>query len=143
MNALFPNDDRDLQERFAALRRHDAAHTPDFAATLRKQPGGRRGSWLKPALAAALLLIALSAARKYWKPEVTVTASITEWKSPTDFLLETSGHELLEGVPKIGEGSFGEGAFGEGPLGGWQPGEWPAPSAVPSATPTPSGKKQS
>jgi len=30
-------------------------------------------------------------------------ASITSWKPATDFLLDTPGREMLEGVPDIGE----------------------------------------
>ncbi len=33
---------------------------------------------------------------------VRSATSITEWKAPTDFLLETPGSELLRTVPQIG-----------------------------------------
>lgn len=129
MNQLFNNDDRDLKERFAALHRDDASHAPDFAATLRKTPGGGRTIWLRPVLAAALfVVVGLAALRFYSRPHVESTAPITEWKSPTDFLLQTPGHELLESVPQIGE---------------WKPGEWPDEPALPGASPTPSRKKTS
>jgi hypothetical protein len=29
--------------------------------------------------------------------------SITEWRSPTDFLLRTPGEEILQVIPRIGE----------------------------------------
>jgi hypothetical protein len=56
-----------------------------------------------------------------WRP--AANASITEWRSPTDFLLQTPGHELLEGVPRIGQ--------------------WPDEFLRSRPTATPSGKKKS
>lgn len=125
MTPNIPEDDRHLRERFAALRREDARQAPDFATTLQRKPARGEGArWLRPAAAAALIVVmAIAAARFYSRPHVQPAISITEWKSPTDFLLETSGHELLESVPQIGE--------------------WPERQVIPSASPSPSRKKAS
>jgi len=104
------DNDRDLRERFAALRREEEAQAPGFMA--RPVPGPRQvWPWSPGALTAAATCLAAIAAVALWlgtashrmrqEPGKPV-ASITEWKPQTDFLLETPGRELLGTVPAIG-----------------------------------------
>ena len=104
-------DDRDLRQRFAALRREDEGGTPAFAsirktlATRRRRP--RMTTLLTAAAALAMLLAAVSLLRPphAGKAPPPPVLSITEWRAPTDFLLQTPGRELLRAVPKIGGGT--------------------------------------
>ncbi len=93
-----------LRAGFAALRREEAEQAPPFAGLWGRKvhSGRRRWGWF---VATACVLIA---AAVFWirlrQPEPSNTvASITEWKAPTDFLLETPGSELLRSVPRFGE----------------------------------------
>jgi hypothetical protein len=98
-------EDRDLQDRFAALRREDAASAPAFTAP--RTPALRPpllGLRLVPALAAVGLAIVLVAGgvlvfRPHRAPLVSLAA--TTWQSPTDFLLRVPGAEYLETVPRL------------------------------------------
>ena len=102
--------DDDLRDRFAALRREEEAQAPEFAVFSPGVAGhGRRRSRVKiMAVAACLVTVAAvvfwlrfvpqKAERAPGKPAV----SLTEWRAPTDFLLETPGRELLRTVPAIG-----------------------------------------
>ncbi len=104
------DDDRDLRECFAALRRDEKAGAPAIERLLaraRARTGGEAFRIGRPALtlatAAALLLgIALLDLRK---PSRSLPVpSISEWRSPTAFLLQTPGREVLESIPRFGEG---------------------------------------
>jgi hypothetical protein len=122
------NADCDLRERFAALRREDAAQTPAFTSLVRRAPRKRKPVWPRFAAAATalgvpLLLVALLLVRFYPRHHPPAEVSIMEWKSPTDFLLETPGHDLLRTVPSFGP--------------------WTAEPAQPAESPTPAGKKKS
>jgi hypothetical protein len=41
-------------------------------------------------------------ARRHRKPSLRADTLISEWQSPTDFLLKTPGDELLKTVPRVG-----------------------------------------
>ena len=102
--------DDDLRDRFAALRREEEGQAPEFALHVPGVAGhGRRRSGVK-IIAVAVTLVTVAAAI-FWlrlvpqKPErevVKPVASLTQWRAPTDFLLETPGRELLRTVPAIG-----------------------------------------
>jgi len=109
------SDDRDLHEIFAAVRREEEAHVPSISMLLptAHEYGRRR---LSGKLAAAATCLATLIAAAVWLlpgPRVArddsnrgreqAAASITSWKPATDFLLDTPGRELLQGVPDIGE----------------------------------------
>ncbi len=110
-----PGDDRvfgddDLRARFAALRREEEALAPEFAFPVAAVPQRRRRSVGKR-LAFAASLVTLSvvvvlvlrfASQKAHLGPGRPVASLTAWKAPTDFLLETPGRELLRTVPAIG-----------------------------------------
>ena len=107
--------DRDLREYFAALRREEEAHVPPISnLCLTAHEHGRRRISGKLAVAATCLttLIAVAvwllpgsrvAHQRSNRGREQAAASITSWKPATDFLLDTPGRELLEGVPAIGE----------------------------------------
>ena len=102
--------DADLRAAFAAVRSEESAKAPSFEAVLRAASRGamrRRRPWLVPALsgtiAAAALIAAVIAVTRAPEPRIPAVASIEAWTAPTDFLLETPGHDFLETVPRIGE----------------------------------------
>src|SRR5215813_3558111 len=95
----------ELERRFAGLRREEEQKTPAFVAMWPTGPVLRRhsGRWLIAAACAAIAVGSLLWIRSsLHRPRNNAVASITEWKAPTDFLLETPGHELLRTVPEIG-----------------------------------------
>ena len=120
------HEDQDLRERFAALRREDAGQTPCFAVLEKQRTAAPRLVWL-PAIALAALVVVVAGAflftRLQRREPPFPNRSITEWKSPTDFLLQTPGREVLRSVPVFTR--------------------WPESVAVPAATPKPFSKKKS
>jgi len=118
------DSDNTLRRRFAALRREEDQHAPEFTRLWRAGAGARRRQtrWFAAAACALVALLALLWIRSVQRrADDKTVASITEWKAPTDFLLDTPGRELLRTVPKIGE--------------------WQVYTAMPGATPSPRGKK--
>lgn len=107
-NNIDNTQDQDLRERFAALRSEEAAEAPEFvllgSGAVHSRP--RRSGYIRVTVAAGVVLIAVLIALRLTprkpEPNTTSVASLTEWKAPTDFLLETPGRELLETVPVIG-----------------------------------------
>lgn len=118
------DSDDTLRRHFAVLRREEEQHAPEFATfwKARAEAPRRQARWFAATACALIALLALlwirSAQRR---PEEKTAASITEWKAPTDFLLETPGRELLTTVPEIGQ--------------------WHVYTAMPGATPSPARKK--
>jgi hypothetical protein len=102
-------DAEDLRGLFSALRREVDLAPPEFSAVLRRagvrEAAGRRHRWLA-VTACALLLLApllwLVPGRHKHDPG---GVSLSEWRSPTDFLLQTPGQELLRDIPEIGQRS--------------------------------------
>ena len=110
-------DDRDLRDRFAALRREEEARVPAMARLSRTGHEGDRRRSPGELIAATLCLAIIIAAALWLRPAFlrpqrgpnpnqgvasVAVASITDWKPPTSFLLETPGRELLRTVPAIG-----------------------------------------
>jgi hypothetical protein len=73
-------------------------------------------------IVAAVFGAAVFSVRSERRQRNNTVASITEWKAPTDFLLETPGRELLRTVPR----------FGELKADGWSGYAAPSPSGRPS-----------
>ena len=106
-----PDEDPGLTAAFSALRREEEGHCPSFAEVLRAARVRSRGSvnrWrLVTAMAAAGIAIALLAlwtgpwTGKPRMPRETLP-SIAEWRSPTGFLLETPGREVLAAPAGLG-----------------------------------------
>lgn len=105
------NDDTGLRDRFAALRREDAARTPGFTEVVRRQGPAPRPAPRALAVAASLAMAGLLVAgiwgSRHRPPPGTAAAApwLADWQSPTDFLLDTPGRELLHAVPRIGDPS--------------------------------------
>ena len=113
------NDDPTLQEHFACLRRAEEASTPGFETVL-SLPRRRRyhGPWgLVRAASVALaavsvtVMVALTVTRTapypHQSPTIGAAADaaapmLVDWRSPTDFLLDAPGRELLHTIPDIG-----------------------------------------
>jgi hypothetical protein len=101
------DDDREFRELYARLKAEDRAHTPPYRAPMRAEP--RRRPWSpRIAVAAAIVLIALILARPDAPPPHAFQPDLrrSTWRSPTDFLLETPGSELLRTVPVVGSPHF-------------------------------------
>lgn len=96
-----PHDpDNPIQQLFSEQRAADQQRTPSFqrtwqaAMTLAEKPA--RQSWWLPAMAAASAVSLVVVSALLWPhtekpqptPTATVIASLSEWTSPTDFLLE-------------------------------------------------------
>ena len=90
-------EDRQLHDFFKKMKRADAETAPGFESVLRP----RRGHlWLwAPAAAVAVALIMLSV-----RPPATgpTRVTISEWRSPTAFLLQTPGRAFLRELPDVG-----------------------------------------
>ena len=98
-------DEEILRGSFAALRREDEPLAPEFASLWRNKvrASRRHRRWLVAAASVVVVLIGifwLRSARR--RPEINTSAAITQWKAPTDFLLDTPGREFLRAVPEIG-----------------------------------------
>jgi hypothetical protein len=99
--------DDELRSRFRALRREEEARTPEFRIPGSVTWRGRRRRTAGILAAAACLAAMLAAA--YILPMLRTkprhagekAVALTEWRSPTDFLLQTPGRELLRTVPAI------------------------------------------
>ena len=99
--------DRELSRLFEAERRADESDAPDLEALLARTR--RRRSMipdhrLVPAVAMAILvaatLLLVRGARRPVTP-ATEAVQLADWKSPTEFLLETPGSELLTQIPTL------------------------------------------
>jgi hypothetical protein len=92
--------------RFRALREEDAAGAPPFGATLdaayahRAPSGGRRRLALGAAALIAAALVLLVARTRPPHPAIDLAA--VRLATPTDFLLQLPGADLLRTVPKLG-----------------------------------------
>jgi len=112
-----------LAEDFRRLKREDARGAPDFTATLRaardaaeepvvvpihRRTAVRRWTAVAATLAAAfagILLIDRSDPDRSFETVVTSYSSqagASNWRAPTDGLLEVPGMELLSTMPSIG-----------------------------------------
>ena len=94
--------ERELRERFGALRAQVEQATPGFGLPTR--PLRRQSAALWPA-AAAVLVLAVAAWLVFSGDEqsqsYTVDLAGAYWSAPTDFLLDTPGLDLLREVPEI------------------------------------------
>jgi hypothetical protein len=100
-------DDTDLRERFASLRREEGASAPSFErVTGAARPRSNDAGW--GVAVAACILIGAVAAVIFHVPHPpsaapTMTApTLADWRAPTDFLLDTPGAALLHTIPDLG-----------------------------------------
>ncbi|HEY3052812.1 MAG TPA: hypothetical protein VGK04_05420 [Thermoanaerobaculia bacterium] len=90
------NDD-DLRDAFAKLRESERHSAPAFRIQGRRDAGTTRRLVV---VAAMLVLIIAVGYFSRSKPQQTTT-SISTWRAPTDSLLRTPGHELLDSLPQL------------------------------------------
>ncbi len=112
------SDDRErrpIEGWFRDLRRSEERLIPPFSkvweAALGHAPGPRPGAVLSRLAVAAVILVLLAAPVLWWRnrrPDVdrspVATVPIAHWKSPTAFLIDTPGREMLRTTPRIGDG---------------------------------------
>lgn len=103
--------DRELRDAFARLRQEERPATP-FRLPVRARRTARSRHLVPLLLAAAaaiILVLQLSDGRVDPSPRQG-PPPLSSWEMPTDFLLETPGHELLRAIPPIGliQGMGGE-----------------------------------
>ncbi len=99
-------EDKTIRELFKQLREEEEKAVPSFREVLRgnEAPGGleifayfRQAAAVVTVLVfSATLLLHLSRA-----PELNSTLPLSEWQSPTDFLLFSSQEELVSTVPVL------------------------------------------
>jgi hypothetical protein len=85
-----------LREAFDVLRKEEAASAPRFD---RMSPARAPRSFVPRLAFAAMVLIIVSLF--VFRPAQKPQPSITAWKAPTDFLLQTPGRELLQSTPEL------------------------------------------
>lgn len=130
--------DRELRTHFDRLRAEEAGSSGAFRAPDRARAGrpeSRRRNYRLPATlasAATIVVVALALADRASRsarndvnrpvppfPSLVGDAPFASgdlgfiplqlaWRTPTDVLLETPGHELLSDVPRLGVSSFGD-----------------------------------
>ena len=119
------DDETDLRQAFAALRREEAEKAPPFDGVLTAAQLRRGRHRLVPVLAGlaasvAAIVIAVVAVAVRQPPSTPPRAGrIEQWTAPTDFLLRTPGREILDTTPRIGARPFlalPEGASASGSL---------------------------
>ena len=99
-----PEEDSCLRTHFANLREEDRSSAPPFGRTAAAAAFSRRNSSLRMALAAmSALAIAVMLAVRTHRSTDTVPRELAAWSSPTAFLLETPGRQLLNQTPRLGE----------------------------------------
>jgi hypothetical protein len=95
-------EDSDLRTHFANLREEDRSTAPPFGPTAVAVSPSR--SLLRIALAAVpVLAIAVMLAVRTHRSTDAVPRELATWSSPTAFLLETPGKQLLNQTPTLGE----------------------------------------
>jgi hypothetical protein len=85
-------NDEQLRGAFAELRRAETAHVPSFRLRARAR---------RPYLRFAFAIVLLIALAVVMIPRRAPQPSLSAWRAPTDFLLQTPGRELLHSVPDL------------------------------------------
>jgi hypothetical protein len=99
-----PEDSR-LRTHFANLRKEDRSATPPFVRTAAASAAFSRGGFsLRIALVTIpVLSIAVMLALRVHRVTEAVPRELAVWSSPTAFLLETPGKQVLNQTPRLGE----------------------------------------
>ncbi len=97
-----PDQDPEIAAAFSALREEEERQCPPFAEVVRR-PRRSMASlrYLVAATAVAIAALAVWIVLRSVRPPETVP-SLAEWRSPTGFLLETPGREVLSAPPGLG-----------------------------------------
>ena len=106
------DDDRDLRDAFRAAREAERHDAPPFARVLARRPRPRNTAlgWVLAAgvTAAGVVLVSKAVRSPKGPPDALELArQVSSWRSPTEFLLQVSGAELLANPPRLGEGPAG------------------------------------
>ena len=98
-------EDSRLKTHFANLREEDQSTAPPFDRTAAAaRVLSRHGYFVRIALAAMpVLAIAVMLAVRPHRPKNAVPRELSAWSSPTAFLLQTPGKQLLNQTPRFGE----------------------------------------
>lgn len=101
-------EDREIAERFAALRATDARLAPRFDALRRRPPAPARTPWpAAAALAAAVIVTAVVIVRAPLQrlpsldDAIAQSKALTSWTAPTDALLTVSDLSIPSSVPSL------------------------------------------
>jgi hypothetical protein len=101
-------EERELSRLFESERRADESAAPDLDALLARRPRRRRSAGRRIALATAAALASLVTAAvllvrgaAHRAPAAEPPKQLADWQSPTDFLLDTPGSELLTQIPTL------------------------------------------
>jgi hypothetical protein len=110
------DDEREIASALERLREADESSAPSFHVTLTSARDGRvsRHSPIGPVLATATLLLVIVGLAVFESNQPTPSrrpapavpstkASLENWQSPTDFLLETPGSDLWRDMPRLTE----------------------------------------
>ncbi|HLX06249.1 MAG TPA: hypothetical protein VKY89_00150 [Thermoanaerobaculia bacterium] len=111
-------DDGELREQYRRLRRQDESLARPFSVprqAARRQSRTRSRGHLRQLLAAAALGLAVAAGvgALLWlrprlaEPSAAAIARLSQWRAPTDSLLQTPGSQLMRSVPRLGASPFG------------------------------------
>ncbi len=95
-----PEDDHDLKAAFSALRNAEQEQLPPFAEVVRRARALENRMPRRPALRWAAVAAVVATVLVAWlglrtRGPQAPSPSLAEWRSPTAFLLQTSGRELL------------------------------------------------
>jgi hypothetical protein len=94
-------NDEKLRRAFRELREREASSPPSFRdLTHPRRMPHRRRLWIARV---AVLLLVIGALLIPFTKKPAPSESVGDWKSPTDFLLESPATELLESTPAIPE----------------------------------------
>ena len=95
--------DRDLEQRFSAVRTADERRTPSFARVAAARASRAPVSSLRVVIAAAVVVVVAVGSWRLATPNVpTVVFTPGEMRMPTDFLLETLSYPRAGDIPRIG-----------------------------------------
>ncbi len=97
------SDDPQLRRLFADQRRTDAPRAPAFEAVTARDDARPAFSWLRPAVALAVVAVMLAVFAWDRQPQEQLVASVLDWESPTDFLLESPTAELSDATSSIAQ----------------------------------------
>ena len=106
-----PKNDRELLERFAALRDEDAASAPSFSGSLHgrtTRPPARRSRFIPVAMlatatavTAVVLAVLPRGTDRSIDDAIAQAKSLSSWTAPTDAWLTLSGLEIPNSVPSL------------------------------------------
>lgn len=102
------HDDDELRDLFAKARAQETPWTPGFERVRagRSARSSPRRSWSWVIATAGVVVVGLGVAflnQRRLEMAESVPSVLGQWRSATDFLLDTEGAEFLNSVPRIGD----------------------------------------